>query len=99
MNSQGKDLGMGRAISRRDFVNGVAIATGAGAAVMAATPSTLAQGGDIAGDMMTAANYPPLRTGFRGNHPGSNDAAHAERDGKPLPEPEDTRETYDLVVV
>jgi spermidine dehydrogenase len=95
MNGEDRDLGMGRDISRRDFVNGAAVVTGAAAAIVAAP----ALADDMAGDAMSASNYPPLRTGFRGNHPGSNDAAHAERDGKPLPEATDIGESYDLVVV
>jgi spermidine dehydrogenase len=98
MDGQDRDLGMGSDISRRDFINGVAIGTGASVSALAAPVSALADGIDIAGDAMTAANYPPLRQGMRGNHPGSYDAAHAERDGKPITDASDTGETYDLVV-
>lgn len=94
MNSEDRELGMGREISRRDFVNGVAVATG-GAMVLKSASATSAE----VADAMTAANYPPLRTGYRGQYPGSYDAAHAERDGTPVPEGEATGESYDLVVV
>lgn len=99
MNAEDRDLGMSRDISRRDFVNGVAVATGA-AAVLS---SGKASADDIAGDAMTAANYPPLRTGFRGNHPGSYESAPPMRSvmglGPAMPDAIDTGETYDLVVV
>ncbi|MDA1063557.1 MAG: NAD(P)/FAD-dependent oxidoreductase [Proteobacteria bacterium] len=62
-----KQLGMDRAISRRDFINGVA-------AVSAASAVPL---GALAADKpASAADYPPLRTGLRGNHPGSFEVAH-----------------------
>ena len=41
----------------------------------------------------------PTRTGLRGSHPGSFDAAHSLRDGTfwdSAGKPEDTGETYDL---
>jgi spermidine dehydrogenase len=49
----------------------------------------------------TAAEYPPLRTGLRGSHPGSFEVAHelvwqGRTDWGPV---SDTDETYDLVVV
>ena len=46
--------------------------------------------------------YPPALTGMRGSHPGSFDAAHSLRDGTfwdTAGKPEDTGETYDLIVV
>ncbi len=45
---------------------------------------------------------PPKLTGMRGSHEGSYDYAHALRDGHVFQNagtPEDTRETYDLVIV
>ena len=48
------------------------------------------------------AYYPPGLTGLRGSHPGSFDAAHSLRDGTfwdSAGKPEDTGETYDLVIV
>jgi spermidine dehydrogenase len=62
-----KELGMDRSISRRDFLNGAAAVTAAG---------TL-PGGALADSIDAAdANYPPGRTGLRGSHPGSFEAAH-----------------------
>jgi spermidine dehydrogenase len=82
-------LGMDRAITRRDFVNGMAVGIGA----LGAAPSAHAQ---------QAASYPPVRTGMRGSHAGSFEAVHALRDGtfwKNAGKIADTREEYDLVVV
>jgi len=97
-----RKLGMDRNITRRDFLNGVAVgASGAvagsmlpGFAVEAIGASTAAQ--DQPG------YYPPALTGLRGSHEGSFEAAHGVRDGK-FPgkgrTANDTKETYDLVVV
>ena len=49
---------------------------------------------------MTIANYPPVKTGMRGSHPGAYEIAHAlARDGAKFPEPKSTEEHYDLIVV
>src|SRR6185437_16972495 len=99
MNGEDRDLGMDRPISRRDFVQGVAVGVGAAAAV-GAPLGAMAQNVDpaaIAG--ATPANYPPMRTGMRGNHPGSFEDAPGMNNGKKFPEPTSTGETYDLVVV
>jgi spermidine dehydrogenase len=58
-------LGMGSSITRRNFINGIAVAT-----AWSALPGSILSAG-------LADDYPPLRTGMRGNHPGSYDAAHA----------------------
>ena len=90
-------LGMDQPISRRDFLQGAAVTVGAGLApelAHAAAAETAAQ--DQPG------YYPPVLTGLRGSHPGSFEAAHALRDGafwSGAGAPEDTGETYDLVVV
>src|SRR5499427_126431 len=86
---------MHRKITRRDFVNGVAVT--AGAAMM---PWRL-----FASDSANPENAPdnpPARTGMRGSHPGSFETAHSLRDGTfwdTVGKPEDTGETYDLIVV
>src|SRR5947208_2757885 len=75
-------------ISRRDFLNGIALTVAAGltpAAQIAAEPT----------------RYPPALTGLRGQHPGSYEVAHAQAwqgkvfalEGLPV------EEDYDLVVV
>jgi spermidine dehydrogenase len=98
------ELGMTREITRRDFLNGVAIGTGA----------TLL-GGSIGAEQLFAAAafdefapekspdyYPPSRTGIRGNHDGSFALAHRMRDGESVSwfgDPVVTGENYDLVIV
>jgi spermidine dehydrogenase len=102
MNGEDRELGMGRAISRRDFIQGVAAATAVGA-VAAAAGSALAKGAATASASAVrpadASTYPPLRQGMRGAHPGSFESAHAMRDGQKFGEGDDTGESYDLVVV
>jgi spermidine dehydrogenase len=99
-----KELGMGREITRRDFLNGVAIGVG----------GTLV-GGRMGTDTLLAAAaldefapekapdyYPPARMGMRGNHDGTFRFAHRLRDGEganSFGEPINTAENYDLVVV
>jgi len=99
-----KDLGMGREITRRDFLNGVAVGVG----------GTLV-GGGIGTDTLLAAAaldefapekspdyYPPARMGMRGNHDGTFTFAHRLRDGESADafgEPVDAGESYDLIVV
>ena len=75
-------------ISRRDFLNGIALTVAAGltpAAQIAAEPT----------------RYPPALTGLRGQHPGSYEVAHAQAwRGKVFaPEGLPVEEDYDLVVV
>ena len=87
---------MHRRITRRDFINGVAVT--AGAAMM---PWHLLAADDSSPEK-SPNYYPPALTGMRGSHPGSFDAAHALRDGTfwdTVGKPEDTGETYDLIVV
>src|SRR5271166_3176056 len=104
--SQDRELGMRREITRRDFLNGVAVT--AGAAMMpwdlvgpGAGEST-GEGQAAVGPESSPNYYPPALTGLRGSHPGSFDAAHSLRDGTfwdSAGKPEDTGETYDLIVV
>src|SRR5215471_188764 len=99
---EARELGMDRRISRRDFLNGVAVG--------AATSLVVMENGEPAVAAQTASTpspapdgyYPPTRTGLRGSHPGSFEVAHRVRDGayRQFPSVDvDTRETYDLVVV
>ena len=95
-NSRDRELGMYRKITRRDFLNGVAMT--AGAALM---PWHLF--GEGASDPEKSPDYyPPALTGMRGSHPGSFETAHALRDGtfwETAGKPVDTGENYDLIVV
>jgi len=96
--SDEKDLGMDRQISRRDFLNGVALTIGSALIPAAA----LALDESVYAPEKAAGYYPPALTGMRGNHEGSFTYAHRLRDGKSWKEsanPEAIGETYDLVVV
>ena len=90
---------MSRRITRRDFLNGVAVGIGVlGSAGLPATASSHSRRSP--GD--SSDSYPPALTGLRGLAAGSYDVAHALRDGdfwESAGTPEDTHETYDLVVV
>ncbi|HKB83811.1 MAG TPA: FAD/NAD(P)-binding protein, partial [Burkholderiales bacterium] len=89
---------MDQPITRRDFLNGIAVGAAAAASgpLLAAAPSA-AELSPAAQDAL--GYYPPLLTGLRGNHPGSFEDTHALRDGKPTPAATDTGEEYDLIVV
>ena len=98
-----KKLGMQRAITRRDFVQGAAVTVGATLHTNAlglpnvATASVSVGAG--AEDIETA-DYPPIKTGMRGAHPGAYEIAHAlARDGAKFPKPTAIDEHYDLIVV
>jgi spermidine dehydrogenase len=85
------------AIARRDFLGGVSAGTILG--LIGAEPALAAS--PVAAAVPDAANYPPVRTGLRGQYPGSFEAAHAVRDGGfagPV-SATDNGEHYDLVVV
>ncbi len=91
-------LGMDRAITRRDFMNGAAMAIGA--TLLPRVPSW--ESASRQGPQNEPGCYPPTRTGLRGSHPGSFEIAHSLRDGTfwgSAAEPVDTGETYDLVIV
>jgi spermidine dehydrogenase len=92
---------MERSITRRDFLDGVAIAVGGAAAgVLLPELAAAAVAEEAAQD--AAGYYPPALTGLRGNHPGSFETAHALRDADFWPKAgavTATGETYDLVVV
>jgi spermidine dehydrogenase len=78
-------------LTRRNFVNGSAVALGA-TALPLSFGSTLASG---------ATAYPPRLTGLRGNHPGANTHAHARawQNDFSAGSIMDTTESYDLVIV
>src|SRR5437016_8405368 len=91
-------LGMGRAITRRDFINGAAVMVG-GTLLGGATLS----GSSAETEPHSQADYnPPKLIGLRGSHAGSFETAHSLRDGtfwNTAAPPIDTKEVYDLVVV
>jgi len=80
-------------ITRRDFMSGVAMSTGA---TLLAPYELFAQSTPA----ISSANYPPAMTGMRGNHPGSFEVSHALawKGVKPA-EHRKLDQHYDLVIV
>src|SRR6266567_2139165 len=100
--SRDRELGMHRKITRRDFLNGVAVTAGAAMMPWDLSAAGLGEGQAAVGPESSPTCYPPALIGMRGSHPGSFDAAHALRDGNfwdTAGKPEDTGEVYDLIVV
>jgi spermidine dehydrogenase len=92
LSDRDKTLGMDRPISRRDFLNGVALT------VTAAAMSGLPHGALAA----TPLTDPAKESGLRGHSEAAMNVMHAVRDGtfwNDAPAPEATGEHYDLVVV
>ena len=88
-----KRLGMDRGITRRDFLDGVALAIGAAAVGGWGARPAAAQ---------AAAAYPPAGAGLRGQTDAAQNVMHAIRDGgfwESNPAVAETGERYDLVVV
>jgi spermidine dehydrogenase len=88
-----RKLGLDRTITRRDFLNGVAVTSAAAFAcphLAWASPTA-------------TSDYPPALTGMRGSgYPRAYTTGHSLRDGKFWPQAPaavDTQETYDLIVV
>src|SRR6266850_6553958 len=99
-----KELGIGREITRRDFLNGVAIGVGGTLVAGEIGSETLLQAGvlDEFAPEKSPDYYPPAKTGLRGNHDGTFTFAHRLRDGEgpdSFGDPAATGENYDLVVV
>ena len=96
-----RQLGMDRKITRRDFLDGVALAVG-GAAAASAVPRMFSLSGLDSAPEKNPNYYPPALTGLRGNHEGSYPVAHSLRDHTfwdSAAKPESTGENYDLIVV
>ena len=95
-----KDLGMGRPIARRDFLNGFGIAVGGSLAlnqtkwldVFGLPRSPFARAN-------TNEYYPPALTGMRGTTDAVMEVGHALRDGNTWGAPTPDAERYDLIVV
>ena len=95
--SEYRELGMDRPIARRDFLNGIALGiAGASAGFTGAAGNALAQ------TTADASNYPPVRSGLRGDYPAAvaefDHIRAAEYERFPVPDG-DIREEYDLVIV
>lgn len=101
--AEDRSLGMDRAITRRDFLDGMAqgvgglaaasMAGGASAQVGAAPSAPLASAGAVTPDA------PPRRQGMRGFDVASMEAGHAVRDSQAVDGAVDTGEHYDLLIV
>ncbi|MEC8803565.1 MAG: twin-arginine translocation signal domain-containing protein, partial [Pseudomonadota bacterium] len=65
-------------ITRRDFLNGVALGVAAGSGL--SPLELLAQSGGQA--VSSSGFYPPALQGLRGSHVGSFETGHAMRDGQ-----------------
>jgi spermidine dehydrogenase len=93
-------LGMHKHISRRDFVNGVSVAIGASLlpSFTGLTETFGAEADDCVPEKEPG-DYPPAKTGMRGSHDGSWEAAHAMRDGKTWNTSVHEGQAYDLIVV
>ncbi|MGA7575233.1 MAG: FAD/NAD(P)-binding protein [Terriglobales bacterium] len=111
-NKQDRELGMGRKITRRDFLNGVSIAVGtslvADARWLRAFDVKQSPLGVEFAPEKDPAYYPPGKNGMRGSHDGSWEVAHELRDrkgkvdrkaDKEWGEAIDDGESYDLIVV
>ena len=95
-----RQLGMDRSMTRRDFLNGVAL--GVGGVVAGAWGAGLDNEAAAQFAQDAAGYYPPALTGMRGSHDGSFEVSHALRDGRffaAAGAPVATGESYDLVVV
>src|SRR5215831_8474240 len=97
MDSYDCNLGMDRDITRRDFLNGVAL--GAVGSVLA--PELVRAAQQEFAPERAPDYYPPTRVGMRGSHPGSFEVAHQLRDRRQVDVSGavNTGETYDLVIV
>jgi spermidine dehydrogenase len=83
-------------ITRRDFINGVAIAIAATSVHAGTAGNSPAPDGTTT----TVNPYPPARDGLRGSHVGSFEAAHRLRDGGGFDlGATPVTESYDLIVV
>jgi spermidine dehydrogenase len=97
--SSDRDLGMDRAITRRDFLNGVTVAIGA-----SMLSGSVIEDFDLPQVAVEKAPnyYPPGLSGMRGSHVGSFETAHdLAMNGKSWDAgaAADTGESYELVVV
>lgn len=93
-------------ITRRDFLNGVAISVGAtllpsGILAQSSGPDPTDEEYFLSKGItqQDPRYYPPELTGMRGSHPGSFQVAHALRDGRNWNEAAADSERYDLIVV
>src|SRR5580704_12866047 len=94
-----RELGMSCPITRRDFLNGIALGVGG---VLAAPHLIAALDSPVYAPEKATDYYPPALMGMRGNHDGTFTFAHKLRDGESWDADgaaAKTGEIYDLVVV
>jgi len=100
MDDYHRKLGLDRAITRRDFLNGAAISV-AGAYTALHGSGLLGQSSSPT-PALSPDRYPPLRSGLRGNYPASisefDNIRAGQYDKFPVADA-DIRESYDLVIV
>jgi spermidine dehydrogenase len=75
-----RELGMGRSITRRDFLNGLAL--GVGGALASPWLGQLLAAQESASPQDRPGYYPPALTGMRGSHPGAFETAYQLRDAE-----------------
>jgi len=101
------ELGMERKITRRDFLDGVALAVGSAAAAGPLAMAGVLPGAEGSGVKPRVQEegklpaYPPALTGLRGDQDKVYEFAHQLRDGKKwdsLGAVEEEKDSYDLVV-
>jgi spermidine dehydrogenase len=98
LSARDRELGMGRTITRRDFMDGAAMLVGASML----QSNAKAGAGQIPEPQNRPGYDPPVSTGMRGSHPGSLETAHRLRDGtfwSKAGKPIKLREKFNLVVV
>src|SRR3981189_3881757 len=74
-----RELGLRCTITRRDFLNGVAIGAGG---LLAADPLLAALVTEETSPEKAAGYYPPALTGMRGNHDGTFTDGHQPREAR-----------------
>jgi spermidine dehydrogenase len=103
MSPADRELGMFSPITRRDFLNGVAVGVTGSMAIPASADQGDARASSAQAGVASSPNpayYPPALTGMRGSHAGSFEVMHAVRDRREWRgAATDTGEHYDLVVV
>jgi len=93
MKASDRKLGMHRAITRRDFVHDLGLAS-------LGLSLPLSSWANPEATAATTVYYPPVLTGLRGSHPGSFEVAHSlAREHKIFDQPRVLDESYDLIVV
>src|ERR1700683_5206957 len=93
-------MGMGRRITRRDFLNGFGVTVGG--SLFSSKQDWLELLGTPQAHLAAEKNpnyYPPALTGMRGTTDAVMNVGHALRDGKTFGNPKADQENYDLIVV